>query len=129
MNIQRSTFTCAAALAASMSATYAGPCSPEIARVEQVINAMVLAKAGTGTATAPESTAATTHRQPTPQSISRAEVGLGEISPEQFDAVLASMTRARKADGSGDQSACEQALADVKRLLGSTGTQTDGARR
>jgi len=32
------------------------------------------------------------------------------------------MAQALKADGAGDRSACEQALAEVKRLLGSDAT-------
>jgi hypothetical protein len=128
MNIQRSTFVCAAALAASISTSYAGPCSPKIARVDQVIDARIHAKASAG-ATAPESTAATLHRQPTPSSTSAAEVKLGLTSTEQFKAIKSAMARARKADRAGNGSACEQALADVKRLLGSAGTQTNDAQR
>jgi hypothetical protein len=128
MNIQRSTLACAAALAASMSATYAGPCSSEITQVRDVIDARIHEKLrdvdhpSVGTGPAP-------HRQPTPESISRAEVNVGQTSPELFDAVHAGMARAVEADRAGDQSACQQALADVKRLLGSPGNQTDGARR
>jgi hypothetical protein len=127
MNILRATLACAAALAAPMSATYAGPCSPEITRVQEVIDARIQAKAGA--ASAPESTAAKMHRQPTPSSIAAAQATRGQTSPEQFDAVKAAMARAREADGAGNQSACEQALADAKRLLDSAGTQTDDARR
>jgi hypothetical protein len=39
------------------------------------------------------------------------------------------MSRAREADGAGNRSACEQALADVKRLLDSASAQTNDARR
>jgi hypothetical protein len=56
MNIRRSMLACAAALAASMSAAYAGPCSPEITQVQEQIDASMHAKAG-GVATAPESKA------------------------------------------------------------------------
>ena len=126
MNIQRSTLA-AAALAASMSAAYAGPCSPEVTQIQNMIDARIHAKAGA--ATAPESTAAKTHRQPTPSSIVAAEAELGQISPEEFNAVNAAMARALDADGAGDRSACQQALADAKRLLGSAGTQTDNAQR
>ena len=125
MNIQRSTLA-VAALAASMSAAYAGPCSPEVIQIQNLIDARIHAKAA-GAATAPESTAAMMHRQPTPSSIAAAEAELGEISPEALNAVNAAMARAVEADGAGDRSACEQALADAKRLLGSAGTQTEGA--
>ena len=100
---------------------------PRITQIQSLINAKVHAKAGA--ATAPESTAAKTHHQPTPSSIAAAEAEHGQLSPEEFTAVNAAMARALKADGAGDRSACEQALADVKRLLGSVGTQTDETRR
>jgi len=66
-----------------------------------------------------------------PQSILAvsAEVKLGLTSPEQFNAIKAAMARAHKADRAGNRSACEQALADLKRLLRSAGTQTDDAQR
>jgi hypothetical protein len=37
------------------------------------------------------------------------------------------MALALQADAAGDQSACEQALADVKQILGFAGAQTDDA--
>ena len=120
MNIQGSMLA-AAALAASMSAAYAGPCLTEITQVQDQIDTLMDAKASGGAA-APESTAATMHRQPTQSSVAAAEVAVGELSPEKVTAVKAAMARAREADGAGDKSACEQALADVKRLLGSAGT-------
>jgi hypothetical protein len=122
MNIQRSTLACVAALAASMSAAYAGPCSPEVTQIQNLIDRKIHAKVGA--TTAPESTAAKTHHQPTPSSIAAAEAEHGQLSPEEFTAVNAAMAQALKADGAGDRSACEQALADAKRLLGSAGTQT-----
>ena len=45
MNIQRSMLACATALAASMSAAYAGPCSPQITEVQSLIDARMHAKA------------------------------------------------------------------------------------
>jgi hypothetical protein len=122
----RTMLACAAALAASMSATYAGPCSSEITQVRDVIDARIHEKAAT--AMGPTGTVAP-HRQPTPESISRAEVELGQTSLERFEAAHAAMVRATEADRAGDQSACQQALADVKRLLGLPNNQTDGARR
>src|SRR5215813_3144480 len=107
-------------LSASMSAAYAGPCSPEVTQIQNLIDARIHVKAGA--ATAPESTAAKTHHQPTPSSVAAAEAELGQLSPEEFTAVNAAMAQALKADGAGDRSACQQALADVKRLLGSDAT-------
>jgi hypothetical protein len=117
MSIQRLLVVSAAALAAAMSASYAGPCSHEIDRVQAQLDARLEAKADAGPS-ARESTAATTHRQPTPGSIAAAEERLGEVSPQKLEAVAAAMARAREADRAGDKSACEQALADVQRALG-----------
>jgi len=117
MSIQQLLVACAAALAASISASYAGPCLHEIDRMQAGIDAKLNAKAA-ASPSARETTAATTHRQPTPGSIAAAEAGLGEVSSQKVEAVAAAMTRAREADRAGDQSACEQALADVQRALG-----------
>jgi len=73
--------------------------------------------------------AAKMHRQPTPRSMSAAQVTTGQTSSEEFNAVKAAMARALEADAAGNQSAYEQALAEVKRLLDSAGTQTDDAQR
>ena len=116
MSMQRLLLACAAALTASMSASYAGPCSQEIVRVQAEIDAQLQAKAAAGPS-ARESTAATMHRQPTPNSIAAAEVRLGDVSSQKMDAVTAAMARAREADQAGQQSACEQALIDAKRAL------------
>jgi hypothetical protein len=128
MNIQLSMLACAAALAASMPASYAGPCSSEITRIQGLIDAIHRTRAEAGP-TATESTAATRHRQPTPSSIAAAQAELGQTSPEKVNAAKAAMALALQADAAGDQSACEQALADVKQILDSEGTQTDDARR
>ena len=117
MSVKRFLVACAAALAASMSASYAGPCSQEVGRVLAEIDAKLDAKAAAGPS-ARESTAATMHRQPTPGSIAGAETRLGDVSSQKVEAVAAAMARAREAYYAGDQSACEQALADVQRALG-----------
>src|SRR5262245_19382677 len=116
MNMQQWLVACAA-LAASVSAGTAGPCQQDIDRVQHGIDARLDARAGGG-AIARESTAATTHRQPTPESIAAAEARLGELSPEKIATINTAMTRAREADQVGDKNACEQALADVQRALG-----------
>jgi len=116
MSIQRSLAVCVVALAASISASFASPCSQEIDRVQATIDAKLEAQAAAGRS-ARESTAATLHRQPTPGSIAAAEVNLGDILPEKIQAVETLMTRARDADRAGDQSACEQVLAEVQRVF------------
>ena len=117
MSIQRLLMASAAALAASMPASYAGPCSHEIDRMQAEVNAKLEAKAGAGPF-ARESPGALVHRQPTPGSIAAAEGRLGEISSQTVEAVRAAMARAREADRAGDTAACEQALSDVQRTIG-----------
>ena len=117
MSLKLFLVACAAALAASVSASYAGTCSHEIGRMLAEIDAKLEAKAAAGPS-ARESTAATMHRQPTPGSIAGAETKLGDVSSQKVEAVAAAMARAREAYHAGDQSACEQALADVQRALG-----------
>ena len=113
----RTLVLCGVALAASISGSYAGPCSQEIDRLRSEIDAKLGALAAAGPSTR-ESTTATMHRQPTPRSIAGAENKLGDLSQQKIEAVNAAMVRARAADGAGDQKTCEQALADAKRELG-----------
>ena len=117
MRIRQSLIACAAALVASMSASYAGPCSEDIVRFRAEIEAKQDANATVGPA-APESTAATTHRQPTPESIGAAESRLGEVSPEKLQAVWGAVERASEADRADDRIGCSAALADARRAFG-----------
>ena len=117
MSIRPLLLACAVAFAASVSASYAGPCSHEIDRTQVDVDAWLNANAAAGPA-ARESTAATMSRQPTPSSIAAAEERLGDVSTQKVDAVKAAMARAVEADRAGNQSACEQALADARRALG-----------
>jgi hypothetical protein len=117
MNTQRLLVLSFAALAASVSGSYAGPCSQEIDRVQAQVDAKLEAKTAAGPA-ARESPAALLHRQPTPDSIAAAEGKLGDISSQTVEAIVSAMARAREADHAGDQAACEQALADVQRAIG-----------
>ena len=107
----------AAALAASTIACSAGPCSPELERMQARIDAKLEAAASTGSS-APEGANALLHRQPTPRSMAAAEIAQGTISPEKAKAVGESMARAREADQAGDKATCEQALAEVQRTIG-----------
>ena len=117
MAIRRLIILSAAAFAASMSVSQAGPCSPEIDRVQALIDARLEARASAGPQ-ARESTSAMMHHQPTPGSIAAAEERLGDLSPQKTEAAEQAMARARAADGAGDKGACEQALADVQRAIG-----------
>jgi hypothetical protein len=116
MRIWQSPMACEAALVVWMSVSYAGPCSQEIARFRAEIDAKQHSNAAAGLS-APESTAATTHRQPTQRSIGAAESRLGEVSPEKLQAVMAAVDRASDADRAGDQIACEETLVDAWRAL------------
>jgi hypothetical protein len=117
MSIQRSLMAFAAVFAASTSAGYAGPCSQDIARLQAAMDAKLRAVTAAGPP-APESTAATMHRQPTPRSIATAESELGGLSPDQVKAAVSAMARAREADSANDESACKQAIAEAERVLG-----------
>ena len=106
-----------AALVASVAASHAGPCSADIDATQRSIDATLEAKAAAGPA-GKESTAAGMSHQPTPQSLAAAEEKLGDIPAATVAAIRQAMDRARTADSVGDRSACEAALADVKRLIG-----------
>ena len=76
MRIQQSLIVCAAALVVSMSNSYAGPCSKEIARFRAEINAKQRSNVG-APPSAPQTTGATMHRQPTsPQKVEAAMAAL-----------------------------------------------------
>jgi len=105
------------AFLASVSASYAGPCSADIDAMQRRVDANLEAKAAAGPA-GKEGAAAGMSHQPTPQSMAAAEEKLGDISAATVDATRQTMARARAADSAGDESACEQALAEVKRLMG-----------
>jgi hypothetical protein len=114
MSIHHSAVLAATALALSIVTSHAGPCSLEIDRMQDRVDAMIAARAAAGPS-ARESTAATMHRQPTPNSIAAAEEGLGEGA--RAERALAVIARARAADRAGDKSGCQRALADVQRAI------------
>jgi hypothetical protein len=107
----------AAALAASVSASYGGPCWDDLSAVQAKIDAMLEAKAADGPPATAEAMAGTSP-QPTPRSLETVEERMGEISFQRVDAIRQGMARARTADDAGDKAACEQALANVRRTLG-----------
>jgi hypothetical protein len=77
MNIHHTGVLAVIALSLSIVTSDAGPCSLEIDRIQDRVDAMIAATAAAGPS-ARESTAAMMHRQPTPNSIAAAEEGLGE---------------------------------------------------
>jgi hypothetical protein len=116
MRIWQSLIACGASLVVSISVSYAGSCSQEIVRFRAEIDAKQHSNATAGLS-APESSAATTHRQPTQRSIGAAESQLGEVSPKKLQAVMAAVDRASEADRAGDKIACEEALVDAWRAF------------
>ena len=117
MAIKRLMVLCAAATSASISTAYAGPCSPEIDSIQTRVDAGLEAKAAAGPS-AKQSTDALAHRQPTPSSIASAEERLRELSAQRAATVKQALARARAADSAGDKNACEEAVAEVQRLIG-----------
>ena len=91
----------AIAFAASISASYAGPCSDDISKMQAAIDAKAHAMAAAGPTG--RQTGASTHVQPTPRSIGDAEEKLGGVSVETAAAVRQAMLRARAADSAGDK--------------------------
>jgi hypothetical protein len=105
-----------AIFATALATAQAGPCSPEIDRMQARVDARLAARASAGT-TGSESSSALLHRQPTPDSIAKAEEGLRELSAEKVATVQRAMEQARAADRAGDASACAEALAAAQRAL------------
>jgi|SRR5580704_6467652 hypothetical protein len=117
MSIHSLLLLTAAALSLSTSPGHAAPCSQEIDRVQVEVDAKIEAIARLGRS-APETTGARLHHQPTPGSIAAAESRLDEVSAQTVETVTAAMARAREADRAGEESACARALADVRRAIG-----------
>ena len=107
----------AAALAASISTSYGGPCWDDLSAVQAKVDAMLEAKAADGPPATAEAMAGTSP-QPTPYSLETVEERMGDISPQTVNAIRQGMALARAADDAGDKAACEQALANVRRTLG-----------
>jgi hypothetical protein len=106
------------ALLASTSASFAGPCLPEIGRTQVVVDDFLKARAAVGPR-APESARARLHRQPTPSSIAAAEEALGALDASMFDIAVRAMASARESElrGDYDYEACKQALRDVEHSI------------
>jgi hypothetical protein len=118
MGIRPSLGLCAAVLAASMSASYAGPCLDEIGAMQAKIDAKLEAIAAAGPPATAGAMEGPNSPQPTPRSIAGVEERMGEIPPETVQAIERGMARPRAADTNGDKAACEQSLAEVQRTLG-----------
>jgi hypothetical protein len=102
------TLTVCAALAAAAGPVNAGPCGDAIARLQEAAR-----RAATDPAigpTAPQSIGAQLGRQPTPDSVRRAQ----DEAQSRFAAIVA---RAQALDAEGKLAECLQAVADAKRML------------
>jgi hypothetical protein len=100
-------------LVAGTAAVHAGPCTTQIAQLEQQVAQLQAnpAPSGAGEAMAPQSLGAQLHHQPTPSSVQSAQ----HTANTDADAALG---RARKADDAGDAAGCAAALIEAKRLYG-----------
>jgi hypothetical protein len=90
MTVPRCLILTAAALAASISSSHAGPCSLEIERMRASIGARLVLWPS-----APESVAAKMHRQPTPASVAAAEERLARLAAQRIVAAPYGMKRVR----------------------------------
>ena len=117
MKSPRLTTLAAALLATTLLpvSAHLDPCAADIDRVQAQTDAWIDVTAGRGRM-GTESTTATDHREPTPESIARAEQRLDGATAGQT--ALAALARARQADAAGDGSGCERALDAARRALG-----------
>ena len=99
-------FIACAALLCSVSAAHSGPCTAQIAQLEQQVSVAPGPETGP---TAPQTLGAQLHHQPTPEDVAHAE----RVANKDADAALA---RARQADAAGDAAGCHAALSEAKRL-------------
>jgi len=105
--MKASTALVAAALCLGVAPAHAGPCTTAIAQFEQAVRQ----SAGNPNAgpMARQSIGAQLDREPTPESMKRAE----ERADTSFAATLA---RAKRLDARGDRAGCKRALAAAKRM-------------
>jgi hypothetical protein len=96
-----------AILVVGITPAHAGPCGNAIAQFEQTVRQS--AKNPGAGPTATQSVGAQTGRQPTPDSVKRAD----ESAQATFEATLA---RAKSLDAQGDEAGCSRALADAQRM-------------
>ena len=98
-----------AAMAASSDA-----CGVGINRVQAELDAALARRAATGP-TAKQSDFATMRRQPTPETVSRAEAEIGDW--QGATKAVAAIQNARNAKSRGDQGACLEALESARRVI------------
>ena len=116
MDFCRSIHLSAVALSLTVGPSLAGPCAKEISETQAAFDTKLAAAAASGPS-APESTLATLHHQPTPGTVARAEAQLGDISRENADIISRALERAQDADLIGDVNGCQEQLAEAKEAL------------
>lgn len=97
------------AVLSSISAAHAGPCTVQIAQIEQRISADN-ANISNGPS-APQTIGAQLGRQPTPATVQSAEHTANSLAQAALD-------RVRKANDAGNAAVCREALAKLKDLYG-----------
>jgi hypothetical protein len=97
----------ATAILCGTGAAQSGPCTPQIAQLEQQIAGDRPGPSSGPTAT--QSVGAQLHHQPTPNSVGQAE----HVANADGDLAI---ERAKKADAAGDATGCDQALVEARRL-------------
>jgi predicted lipid-binding transport protein (Tim44 family) len=105
----RALFGATVALCLSVTGTLAGPCTAQIAELEQRVSPAPASPQNTPSA--PQSVAAQLHRQPTPTTVQSA-AGRANADAD------AALDRARKADAENDADGCNEALREARRLYG-----------
>jgi hypothetical protein len=106
----------AVAAVSSTQPSRADSCSRDIDRAWVQVNLNIQARSAAGRSI-PQSAIALLHRQPTRSSVAAAEETLVDAWLPMEMAVSA-LSRAREADRANDRIACEEALAEVQRVIG-----------
>jgi hypothetical protein len=95
---------------------FAGQCTADIEIAQTNYDLRINSAAAAGPS-APESTDAKLHHQPTQQSVGAAETKLGDLPPGADKEFAAAVQRARDADAANNEAACEAALDDAAKAL------------
>jgi hypothetical protein len=105
-----------AAVASSTQPSRAASCSHGIDRAWVQVNTKIQARSAAGRSL-PQNTIALLHRQPTQSSIAAAEEALVDVWLP-IETAVAALSRARHAERANHNVACEEALAEVQRVIG-----------
>ena len=101
------------ALLCAVGPAWSGPCTAQIAQLEQQIKLATIDPAAEPEVgpTGPQTVGAQLHHQPTPGSVRHAE----HVANADADAAL---DRAQKADAAGNADACNKAIGEASQLYG-----------